>query len=250
MARIRSVHPGMFTDEGYMSLSLAGKAAWPGIWTEADDHGVFEWKPITLKARLLPADNVDMGDILAETVRHGLVMQFTHEGKTYGVVKGFLKWQRPREPSYRYPFPQEAKLFATNSVSPDAGLPQDQFRPSESCSQREEEGGKREEVSEANASGADAPQIDPVKVLFDEGVKLLVEHDCKPSNARSIIAKWRSEQGDEATRCALDAFRQSASTEPISWITQRFKSVIKVPRETWDQRRIREAMEVIRDDRH
>lgn len=145
MARIRSIHPGLFTDEGYMGLSLAAKATWPGVWTEADDHGVFEWKPITLKAKLMPVDNVNMTDVLAEFVAQGLASQFTHEGKSYGVIKGFLRWQRPREPSYRYPFPKEAELIARNDGTPDAGLPQDCVGTPEKSPQREEGGGMREE---------------------------------------------------------------------------------------------------------
>ena len=64
MARIRSVHPGLFTDESFMSASPLARIVMIGVWTEADDNGVFEWKPLTLKARLLPADNADMAAIL------------------------------------------------------------------------------------------------------------------------------------------------------------------------------------------
>lgn len=230
MARIRSIHPGLFTDESYMALSLAGKAVWPGVWTEADDHGVIEWKPLTLKARLAPADPVDMAELLAEFVAKGLLLRFTEDGRQYAVIKGFIKWQRPKEPRYRFPFPQAAKLFAENFSNASPISPQ-----------REEEGGRREEGSEANASGADAP--DPVKALFDDGVKLLTENGCQPKNARSIIGKWRSEQGDEATHASIKAARAEGVTEPIAWITQRFAGK---PRESWDQRRIREAMETIR----
>jgi hypothetical protein len=159
VARIRSIHPGLFTDEGYMCLSLAAKATWPGIWTEADDHGVFEWKPITLKAKLMPADNVDMIALLAEFVAQGLAVQFTHEGKSYGVIKGFLRWQRPREPSYRYPFPKEAELTARNDGIPDAALPQDDATPPEKSPQREEGGDQREEEKKEEERGKRATQM-------------------------------------------------------------------------------------------
>lgn len=96
--------------------------------------------------------------------------------------------------------------------------------------------------SVANATGADAPQ-DPVKALFDEGVKLLTENGCKEPNARSIIAKWRKEQGDEPTQAAIKAARAESITEPIAWITQRFAGKT---RESWNERRIREGMEAIR----
>lgn len=91
--------------------------------------------------------------------------------------------------------------------------------------------------SEANASGAAAP-VDPVKILFDDGVKLLTENGCKEQNARSIIAKWRKEQGDEPTQAAIKAAREASVTEPIAWITQRFSGK---PREGWRERQIREG---------
>lgn len=94
--------------------------------------------------------------------------------------------------------------------------------------------------SVAKATGADAP--DPVKALFDSGVALLTENGCKEPNARKIIGKWRSERGDEATQAAIKAARAEGVTEPIAWITQRFAGK---PRETYDQRRIREGLEVI-----
>lgn len=97
-----------------------------------------------------------------------------------------------------------------------------------------------------NGTGADAPQ-DPVKELFDDGVKLLTENGCKPGNARSLIGKWRKEQGDEATQAAFKAARAEGVTEPIAWITQRFAGK---PRESWNERRIRLGMEAISDDRH
>lgn len=159
MSRIRSIHPGLFTDESYMSLSLAAKAIWPGVWCEADDNGVFEWKPITLKAKLLPADNVDMAELMAETLKHGLTIQFSHEGKQYGVIKGFLRWQRPKNPSHRYPFPKAAELFARNSGSPTPVLPQSSTSTPEIAPQREEEGGRREEGKKVDERAARATTI-------------------------------------------------------------------------------------------
>lgn len=96
--------------------------------------------------------------------------------------------------------------------------------------------------SVAKATGGTPPEIDPVKILFDDGVSLLVENGCKSTNARSIIGKWRKEHGDETTQAAIKSARAEGVTEPIAWITQRFAGK---PRESWDQRRIREAREAI-----
>lgn len=95
---------------------------------------------------------------------------------------------------------------------------------------------------EPSGSSGGSPPPDPVKLLFDAGVKLLTENGCTERNARMIIGKWRGEHGDEATHAAVKAAREEGITEPIAWITQRFAGKT---RETWDQRRIREAREAI-----
>lgn len=103
MARIRSIHPGLTTDEAYMTMTMACKAAWPLMWTECDDRGLFEWKPIVLKARIFPADAVDFVEILAEMERLGCIRRYEIDGRSFGAVKNFCQYQRPKHPSYRYP---------------------------------------------------------------------------------------------------------------------------------------------------
>lgn len=58
-----------------MGLGLAAKAALPLLWTHCDDQGVFDWKPVTLKARIFPADNVDVAAVLAELEAANIVRQ-------------------------------------------------------------------------------------------------------------------------------------------------------------------------------
>ena len=57
MARIRSLHPGQWTDEAFVAVSPLARLLALGLRNEADDEGVFPWKPVTLRMRLLPADN-------------------------------------------------------------------------------------------------------------------------------------------------------------------------------------------------
>lgn len=82
------------------------------------------------------------------------------------------------------------------------------------------EGKGREEDSEANASGAAAPG-DPVKALFDEGVKLLGASGTPEKQARSLIGKWRGKHGNEATQTALNEAADCGITEPVAWIEAR-----------------------------
>lgn len=101
MARIRSVHPGLYTDEGFISLSIEARLFYIGIWSEADDQGAFAWKPFTLKARILPADNVDAKALLQEMVDIGVVKEAFDGEKPIGLIKNFCKWQRPKSrPSF------------------------------------------------------------------------------------------------------------------------------------------------------
>ncbi|HEY1034996.1 MAG TPA: YdaU family protein [Pseudoxanthomonas sp.] len=98
--------------------------------------------------------------------------------------------------------------------------------------------------SEAKASGADAPQFDPVKALFDDGIKLLTNTGTSERQARSLIGGWRKAHGDEATRTAIQAAYDHGAVAPVEFIVA---SLTRAPKahETWDQRRIREAMEAI-----
>jgi hypothetical protein len=145
MGRIRSIHPGFFTDENYMVLSMAARAAMPGIWTECDDNGVFEWKPIVLKAKLFPADNVDMCIILAELSENGWVKRIESDGKSYGLARNFRKWQRPEKPKARHPLPECERSYV--GLKPTDTQPVTDESPTDQgkSPQREEEGGRREE---------------------------------------------------------------------------------------------------------
>ena len=158
MARIRSVHPGLASDEAFMSMSMACKAAWPLLWTECDDNGVFEWKPIVLKARIFPADNVDFAAVLAELESLECIKRVIVEGKTYGIIRNFGKFQRPKNPSYRYELPKEHRLFAGFSDSPPPALPQPSGSPTENPPQMKEGGGNRgggkREVGEERKEGS------------------------------------------------------------------------------------------------
>ncbi len=95
-----------------------------------------------------------------------------------------------------------------------------------------------------NGTGGKPPD-DPVKLLFNAGVELLTANGCKETNARSLIGKWRKDVGDEAVMGAITEARRLSVTEPIAWFTQRFAGKA-APRETWDQRRIREGREMLR----
>jgi hypothetical protein len=106
MARIRSVHPGQWTDENFVSCSPLARLLAIGLRNEADDNGVFQWRPLQLKMRLLPADNTDVSSLLAELVEARMVYQFASGGQSYGLIRNFVVYQRPKKPTYSYPTPE------------------------------------------------------------------------------------------------------------------------------------------------
>ena len=65
--------------------------------------------------------------------------------------------------------------------------------------------------------------IDPAKVMFDAGVGLLSAAGKSANASRSIIGKWRSEHGVEATIAALGAAQREAAIDPVAFIEARFR---------------------------
>ena len=170
MARIRSIHPGLASDEAFMSMSIAAKAAWPMLWTECDDHGIFEWKPIVLKARIFPADNIDFASLLDEWQQLGCVMMVEVDGKAYGLVRNFCRYQRPKSPSYRFPMKDEFRSFLgikdenpepveDDHPSTPPEPPQPSPSPTENPPQRKEEGGRMEDEEGSKQTRAPAGEL-------------------------------------------------------------------------------------------
>lgn len=107
MARIRSVHPGLFTDEAFALLSSDAQIFLVGLWTEADDKGIFEWKPGQLRIRLRPGKDGDVPAIMAELLHANCIKDFSIGGKPYGAIRNFRKYQRPKTPNSIYPMTPE-----------------------------------------------------------------------------------------------------------------------------------------------
>lgn len=103
MARIRSVHPSLFTDGAWVSCSPLARLLYIGLWTDADDQGVFEWKPLQIKMRLLPGDNADAAKLLEELCAVDLIAGYELGGVQYGAIRNFRRYQRPKKPNSIHP---------------------------------------------------------------------------------------------------------------------------------------------------
>lgn len=111
MSRIRSIHPGLWTDEAFVGLSAIARLFLMGLWNECDDMGSFAWSPLGLKMRILPADAADANELLAEIAGAGIVLRYEVGGKAYGAVRNFCQYQRPKKPTTSYPQTTEVEKW-------------------------------------------------------------------------------------------------------------------------------------------
>jgi len=142
------VHPGLFADEAFVSCSISARLLLIGIWTEADDKGIFEWKPLTLKMRIFPAENFDMPamvGMLDELIAGNIIRRFDACGKTYGAVRNFRKFQKPKKPNDIHPMPDDIRKFVGLGTTSSVPV-ENQFRTGgENPFQMEDGGWKRED---------------------------------------------------------------------------------------------------------
>lgn len=115
MARIRSIHPGFFTDPEFADLSEAAQVFYLGLLTEADDQGVFEWKPTTLRIRLRPTKDGPVDPLLSELERAEKIKSYEIEGRKYGAIRKFTVWQRPKSPKAWRPIPDHFRGYVGSS---------------------------------------------------------------------------------------------------------------------------------------
>jgi hypothetical protein len=163
MARIRSTHPGQWTDEDFVQCSPLTRLLVLALRNEADDHGVFEWKPLTIKMRLFPVDNVNVDEMLAEAEKFSQIQKFEVDGKSYGAIRNFCKYQRPKKPTYIYPLPNSMALFVACSDTSTEPVPHQFPTSTEKSPQRKEEGGReggREEKKEHALRAVDSSRED------------------------------------------------------------------------------------------
>ncbi len=222
MSRIRSIHPGVWTDEEFVSLSAFARLLFMGLWNECDDKGIFEWKPLTIKMRLLAADNIDITELLGEIEAVGSIRRYEIDGKVYGAVRNFRKFQKPKTPNDIHPATAEilayAGLISEAELNEGGSFPPkgEAFPQKEEKSRLMEEGGGNSS-SVANATDGEVV-ADPVKIMFDAGVSLIKSAGKSESAARSWLGKVRKDHGPEAVIVAIGAAKREGAIDPISFM--------------------------------
>ena len=162
MARIRSLHPNQWTDEAFVTCSPMARLLAIALRNEADDGGVFAWKPLTLKMRLLPADSVDINLLLEELAGADIIRRYEIDGVHYGAIRNFTLFQKPKFPKTYHPrlpwVPKYCGMKGSGipepSGSPPAALPEDSGNAPEIAPQMESESeSEKERDSSAAQTG-------------------------------------------------------------------------------------------------
>ncbi|MHA6690572.1 hypothetical protein [Devosia sp. A449] len=148
MSRIRSIHPGFFTDEDLVQVSLPARLLFLGLGVEADDKGAFEWKPTTIKMRLFPADHLDIDTLLTELVSIDAVAAYEVDGRKFGAIRNFRKFQRPKSPNDIHPMPDDFRSYVALPASISEPFP-----PGGEKSPQMEDGGGRGRKKELSHTG-------------------------------------------------------------------------------------------------
>ncbi len=130
MSHIRSIKPEYFYHEGVTDMSIAARLMLPGIWTCCDKHGRFEWKPKTLKLKILPHDVLDFEALMLEAVAGGFITRYEVGGQKYGLCMNWAKHQgigtREKDSKFEYPAPP-----ITDPTPPSGSTPAPPIAPAQ-----------------------------------------------------------------------------------------------------------------------
>ena len=127
MARIRTVKPKLFTHEGLYDAEhetgLPLRLSFIGLFTEADRDGRFQWRPRTLKAAILPFDDVDFSRVLDALATRGFLVKYSSRaGEKLGVIPTFRLHQaiNNKEPPSTLDAPSDEDLARALSLASQA----------------------------------------------------------------------------------------------------------------------------------
>ncbi len=97
MARIRTVKPEFFLNEGLFDLEQETgcpmRIAFQGLWCQADREGRFPWQPRKLKTQITPYDEVDFSRVLDALASRGFLIKYASGGRVFGTIPSFKTHQ-------------------------------------------------------------------------------------------------------------------------------------------------------------
>jgi hypothetical protein len=241
MARIRTIKPEFFTSSDVCALSPLARLLFIGLWGVADREGRMKWRPGDFKLQILPADACDIDSLCDEITRRGLVVLY---GDGLAHIPTFLDHQsiNPREQASKLPPPDACPTRA------DASIPDEH-------AQRGKEGkGKEGKIEESppatSAHSARKARAEPRGTRLpenwmpsDEDRAFAADLGLDPvETAVEFRDFWASVPGARGRKLDWSATWRNRCRE----LGKRPRQPVRGEGETFDQRRIRQAEEAIR----
>ena len=103
--RTRIVKPDFFTNEELASCEPLARILYIGLWCLADKHGIFEWRPLRMRAKIFPFDGCVVEPLLEQLLNQELIFQYSVNGENFGIIPTFLKHQKPHKDEKKSGFP-------------------------------------------------------------------------------------------------------------------------------------------------
>lgn len=224
MSRIRSVHPGFFRDENLVACSAFARLLFIGLGVEADDKGIFEWKPVTIKMTVFPGDNVDVVALLSELEGAGSIRQYEIGGRKYGAIRNFRKFQRPKTPNDIHPTTSEIATFIglAPAVSETDEAEADAFPQKGEKSPQMEEGGGREGGKDAKPTASLRATRWQKGQKVPDGWKAWAKANFPSVEAYKLTTETRQFEEYWPTKLGKDGLRADFEAEYHMWMRRKF----------------------------
>ena len=116
MARTRSLKPQYFKNDLLAECQPLARLLFAGLWCMADAEGRLEYRPLRVKAEVLPYDECDVDQLADELEQRGFVRRYTVDDVTILVIPKFLEHQRPHPKEPTESFPPEENATAVNKL--------------------------------------------------------------------------------------------------------------------------------------
>jgi hypothetical protein len=91
--RSRNIKPGFFKNEYLAECEPLTRILFTGLWCMADREGRLEYRPIRIKAEILPYDNCDIISLLKQLQERNFINIYPHDNPQYIEVINFSKHQ-------------------------------------------------------------------------------------------------------------------------------------------------------------
>ena len=110
MARARIITPDFWLDEELAKTSERTRLIYIGLWNFADCNGIIENNTEKIRVQIFPYQKIDIKKNLDELIKLKKIIPYMIEKKDYFWIKNFRKYQKLKNPYYKYPIPPSSIL--------------------------------------------------------------------------------------------------------------------------------------------